>query len=125
MECSPSDKPDAVHPSTQCNGFDNKAAEVADSDGGVGSNTRSSDEDCVPKFHVLDEVENDESDVISSDSDSDIPYDEIERMLEEALVDQTKAAEGKCVVLLLEKVLIILSQMAALRIYTMSVQRSF
>lgn len=44
------------------------------------------------KFHVLDEVQND-SDSQESDSDSDIPDDEVERMLDEAYIGRKRSAD--------------------------------
>lgn len=45
------------------------------------------------QFHVLDEVGNESDSRDSSLSDSDVPDEEVERMLEEALVNKKRNAE--------------------------------
>lgn len=70
----PSSKPDSPPP--ECNGF-------------ATSPNSNNDNDRLPKFHVLDEVQ-DESESAASSSDSDIPDDEIERMLEDEYVRSKK-----------------------------------
>lgn len=46
----------------------------------------------IRRFHVLDEVENESESEHSEYSDSDIPDEEVERMLEEALVKKKRTA---------------------------------
>lgn len=46
----------------------------------------------IRRFHVLDEVENESESEHSEYSDSDIPDEEVERMLEEALIKKKRTA---------------------------------
>lgn len=71
---------------------DDEPNEEADSNENKELSCPFSNDNDVRKFHVLDEVDN-ESDSLVTDSDSDIPDDEVERMLEDALNDKKRTAE--------------------------------
>lgn len=45
------------------------------------------------QFHVLDEIENDSDSKDSEGTDSDVPDEEVERMLEEALVNRKRTSD--------------------------------
>lgn len=56
----------------------------------VGNSTLRSD---YRQFHVLDEVENESDSKDSYGTDSDVPDEEVERMLEEALINRKRSAD--------------------------------